>query len=238
VFLRDAAKPRIGICSSIPAGAWSPDRSRLSCTGRIERCRNSEAGDVTLVDQAGSLLNSPDESAEAAASTRAFEYTRKLEESYQRRIIERPGAHRRPGRVRATVTADLDFTLTERHARTTIRRKTAVPASKKHSTRNNSDGAEGFPAPSSNQPPARPAPRASRAAPTPGSAGQRIAGQRAGRAIQQRPRRLVRAARATRSGPHLVVHQAAHRKLEAPSVGVVFRHWQKVGADGKLTTCR
>jgi flagellar M-ring protein FliF len=46
------------------------------------------ASDVTLVDQAGTLLNSPDENAEQAASTRQFEYTRKLEESYQRRIIE------------------------------------------------------------------------------------------------------------------------------------------------------
>jgi len=43
------------------------------------------------VDQAGSLLNSPDENAEAAASSRQFEQTRKLEESLQQRIVELPG---------------------------------------------------------------------------------------------------------------------------------------------------
>ena len=56
------------------------------------------ASDVTLVDQAGSLLNSPDDNSEAAVSTRQLEYTHKLEESYKRRIVE---LARAPGRRRA-----------------------------------------------------------------------------------------------------------------------------------------
>src|SRR5260370_32745496 len=71
------------------------------------------ASDVTLVDQAGTLLNSPDENSEQAASTRQFEYTRTLEESYQRRIIEMLEPMVGPRRGRATVTADMGFTVTQ-----------------------------------------------------------------------------------------------------------------------------
>ena len=84
------------------------------------------ATDVTLVDQAGSLLNSPYENAESAASTRQFEYTRKMEESYQQRIMELLEPMLGPGRVRATVTADLDFTVTEETRENYDPQKTAV----------------------------------------------------------------------------------------------------------------
>src|SRR5579883_1840719 len=71
------------------------------------------ASDVTLVDQAGTLLNSPEENSEAALAARQLDYTHKVEESYQRRIVELLEPLVGPGRVRATVTADLDFTQTE-----------------------------------------------------------------------------------------------------------------------------
>ena len=79
--LRDAAAlsrpaPRAG-AGRAPSCTWSP-----------RACRSSRASDVTLVDQAGTLLNSPDENSESAVSTRQLEYTHKLEESYQRRIVE------------------------------------------------------------------------------------------------------------------------------------------------------
>src|ERR1700683_3373665 len=71
------------------------------------------ANDVTLVDQAGTLLSSPDDNSESAISTRQLEYTHKLEESYQRRIVELLEPLVGAGRVRATVTADVDFTIQE-----------------------------------------------------------------------------------------------------------------------------
>ena len=99
------------------------------------------ASDVTLVDQAGSLLNSPDENAEAAASTRQLEYTRKLEESYQRRIIELLEPLVGAGRVRATVTADLDFTVTEETRENYDPQKTAVRSEQtSNETRKGGDG--------------------------------------------------------------------------------------------------
>ena len=112
------------------------------------------AGDVTLVDQAGTLLNSPDETAEAAVSTRQLEYTRKLEESYQRRIIELLEPMVGAGRVRATVTADVDFTVTEETHENYDPQKTAVRSEQtSNDTRKGGDGAEGIPGALSNQPP-------------------------------------------------------------------------------------
>ena len=104
------------------------------------------ASDVTLVDQAGSLLNSPDENAEAAVSTRQFEYTRKLEESYQQRIVELLEPMVGAGRVRATVTADVDFTVTEETHENYDPQKTAVRSEQtSNEMRKGGDGAEGIP---------------------------------------------------------------------------------------------
>src|SRR5580704_5797621 len=112
------------------------------------------ATDVTLVDQAGSLLNSPDDNSEAAVSTRQLEYTRKLEESYQRRIIELLEPMIGPGRVRATVTADMDFTVTEETHENYDPQKTAVRSEQtSNEQRKGGDGAEGIPGALSNQPP-------------------------------------------------------------------------------------
>ena len=62
----------------------------------------------------------------AAASTRQIAYTRKLEEDYQRRIIELLEPMIGVGRVRATVTADADFTVAEETHEIYDPQKTAV----------------------------------------------------------------------------------------------------------------
>lgn len=72
-----------------------------------------EAGQVTVVDQSGRLLNSPEDSTELGLSTRQLDYVHRVEESYVKRVenllIPMLGA----GRVRTTVTADVDFTQRE-----------------------------------------------------------------------------------------------------------------------------
>src|SRR5260370_3293480 len=174
VFLRDARKATASVMLQLyPGRRLEPGQVAAIVHLVASSVPELAAGDVTLVDQAGSLLNSPDESAEAAASTRAFEYTRKLEESYQRRIIELLEPIVGPGRVRATVTADLDFTLTEETRENYDPQKTAVRSEQTSSdTRKNSEGAEGIPGALSNQPPGTSgAPVLPGAAPTPGSPG-------------------------------------------------------------------
>jgi flagellar M-ring protein FliF len=234
VFLRDARKATASVMLQLyPGRRLEPGQVAAIVHLVASSVPELGAGDVTLVDQAGSLLNSPDESAEAVASTRAFEYTRKLEESYQRRIIELLEPIVGPGRVRATVTADLDFTQTEETRENYDPQKTAVRSEQTSSdTRKNGDGAEGIPGALSNQPPGTSgAPVLPGAAPTPGSPGN---GQ--GGATTTGP--TSSSQRSTRNfevDRTLSYIKQPSGNLKRLSVGVVFDDWQKVGADGKVT---
>src|SRR6201995_458277 len=108
VFLRDARKATASVMLKLyPGRRREPGQVAAIVHLVASSVPELSATDVTLVDQAGSLLNSPDENAEAAASSRQFEQTRKIEETLQRRIVELREPMLGPGRVRATVTADM-----------------------------------------------------------------------------------------------------------------------------------
>jgi len=195
------------------------------------------ASDVTLVDQAGSLLNSPDENAEAAANTRQFEYTRKLEESYQRRIVELLEPMIGPGRVRATVTADLDYTVTEETHENYDPQKTAVRSEQtSNESRKGGDGSEGIPGALSNQPPGTSGAPAIPGAATPGNpvsppaAGAQSAASTGPSSSAQRSTRNFEVDRT------LSYVKQPVGTLKRLNVGVVLDDWQKVDADGKVTT--
>src|SRR5260221_3889789 len=89
VFLRDARKATASVMLQLYPGRRL-DPGQVAAVVHLVGSSVPELSskDVTVVDQAGNLLSSPDEDGEAAASTKEFEYTRKLEESYQRRILE------------------------------------------------------------------------------------------------------------------------------------------------------
>jgi flagellar M-ring protein FliF len=183
---------------------------------------------VTLVDQMGSLLNSPDENAESAVSTRQFEYTRKLEESYQKRIVDLLEPMVGAGRVHATVTADLDFTVTEETRENYDPQKTAVRSEQTASdTHKAGDGAEGIPGALSNQPPGT-----SGAPAIPGAPG----------AAQSAAANNAPTSSSSRSTKNFEVDRTLQYvkqptgSLKRLSVGVVLDDWQKIDANGKVTT--
>jgi flagellar M-ring protein FliF len=234
VFLRDARKATASVMLQLyPGRRLEP--GQVAAIVHLVASSVPELGpsDVTVVDQAGSLLNSPDESAEAAAATRQFEHTRKLEETYQRRIIELLEPIVGAGRVRATVTADLDFTQTEETHENYDPQKTAVRSEQTSSDmRKAADGAEGIPGALSNQPPGTSgAPVLPGAAATPGSPanGQTAAG--AGPSSSS-----SRSTRNFEVDRTLSYVKQPTGNLKRLSVGVVFDDWQKVGDDGKVTT--
>src|SRR5277367_1732655 len=171
VFLRDARKATASVMLQLyPGRRLDPGQVAAIVHLVASSVPELSANDVTVVDQAGSLLNSPDESADAAANTRQFEYTRKLEESYQRRIVELLEPMIGPGRVRATVTADLDFTVTEETHENYDPQKTAVRSEQtSNELRKGGDGAEGIPGALSNQPPGTSGAPAIAGAATPGN---------------------------------------------------------------------
>jgi len=232
VFLRDSRKATASVMLQLyPGRRLEP--GQVAAIVHLVASSVPELGpsDVTLVDQAGSLLNSPDENAEAAANTRQLEYTRKLEEGYQRRIIEMLEPMVGAGRVRATVTADLDFTQTEETHENYDPQKTAVRSEQSSKEqRRGADGAEGVPGALSNQPPG------TAGAPVlPGAAGtpQSGAAQAAASGPSSNAERSTRNFEIDRTLSYVKQPSGVLKRL---SVGVVLDDWQKVAADGKVTS--
>src|SRR3984885_12763649 len=171
VFLRDARKATASVMLQLyPGRRLEPGQVAAIVHLVASSVPELSASDVTLVDQAGTLLNSPDDNSEAAVSTRQLEYTRKLEERYKRRIIEMLEPMIGPGRVRATVTADLGYTVTEETRENYDPQKTAVRSEQtSNESRKSGDGSEGIPGALSNQPPGTSGAPAIPGAATPGN---------------------------------------------------------------------
>lgn len=72
-----------------------------------------QSDEVTVVDQQGRLLKSPGDDSAMTLSTNQFEYVQRLEDSYVERIVNILTPFLGPERVRATVTAKVDFTQRE-----------------------------------------------------------------------------------------------------------------------------
>ena len=241
VFLRDAHKATASVMLQLyPGRRLEPGQVAAIVHLVASSVPELSASDVTLVDQAGSLLNSPDENAEAAASTRQFEQTRKLEESLQQRIVELLEPMLGAGRVRATVTADMDFTVTEETHENYDPQKTAVRSEQtSNESRKSGDGAEGIPGALSNQPPGTSGAPVIPGAATPGNptAPPGAAGAAQTTAATSGP--TSTAQRSTRNfevDRTLSYVKQPVGKLMRLNVGVVLDDWQKVDAEGKATT--
>ncbi|MDE1924160.1 MAG: flagellar M-ring protein FliF, partial [Gammaproteobacteria bacterium] len=114
VFLRDSHRATASVLLQLyPGRQLDPGQVAAIVHLVASSVPDLAATDVTLVDQAGTLLNSPDQNPQAAETNRQFAYTHKLDESYQQRIVRLLEPIVGPGRVQATVTADVDFTETE-----------------------------------------------------------------------------------------------------------------------------
>jgi flagellar M-ring protein FliF len=236
VFLQDAHKATASVMLQLyPGRRLEPGQVAAIVHLVASSVPELSASDVTLVDQAGSLLNSPDENSESAVSTRQLEYTHKLEESYQRRIVELLEPLVGAGRVRATVTADLDFTVTEETHENYDPQKTAVRSEQTSSeSRKGGDGAEGIPGALSNQPPGTSgAPLIPGATPTPGSPPGAASQTAASTGPSSNSQKSTRNFEVDRTLAYVKQPVGALKRL---SVGVVLDDWQKTGEDGKVST--
>jgi flagellar M-ring protein FliF len=233
VFLRDSHKATASVMLQLyPGRRLEPGQVAAIVHLVASSVPELAASDVTLVDQAGSLLNSPDENSEAAISSREFEYTRKLEEKYRQRIVELLEPLVGPGRVRATVTADLDFTVSEETHEDYDPAKTAVRSEQTSSDdHKGGDGAEGIPGALSNQPPgtagAPAIPGASPATPQSAAAAAAAAGPSSTSSRSTKNYEIDRT---------LKYVKQPSGTLKRLNVGVVLDDWQKTGKDGKVTT--
>tara|TARA_R110001592_G_scaffold4318_7_gene24282 strand:+ start:10929 stop:12653 length:1725 start_codon:yes stop_codon:yes gene_type:complete len=114
VFVRDDRKPSASVLLEMYSGrALEP--SQVMAIVNLVATSVPELGkdEVTVVDQSGTLLSDQSELSELTVAGRQFDYTRRMEESYTRRVnsILQPivGA----GRYRAEVSAEVDFSSVE-----------------------------------------------------------------------------------------------------------------------------
>lgn len=114
-----------------------------------------ESGNVTVIDQHGRLLNSPEEDSEFMRSAQQLEQVRQIENTYVRRIEGLLSPMLGQNRVRATVTAQVDFTVREETTEIYDRDNAAIRseqvAENRQMTSTVADG--GIPGALSNQPP-------------------------------------------------------------------------------------
>jgi flagellar M-ring protein FliF len=116
---------------------------------------NLVPADVTVIDQHGRLLSANDEQSAGAQAAAQFKYSRRLEETYKKRIEDLLTPLVGAGRIRAEVVADIDFTYTEETSESFDPASTVVRSEQISEDRTAGLGAVvgGIPGALSNQPP-------------------------------------------------------------------------------------
>ncbi len=196
---------------------------------------------VTVVDQQGRLLSSPQGRGEFAMRDQQVEFARQLEETYGQRIEALLAPLVGPGRVRAQVSAQFDMSATE-EAREQYRPESAIVRSEQTSEEQSRNGANaassGIPGALSNQPPERGVaqppgsnPNIS-AAPAVAGSGPGAAGANGISQPDAQTRQSTRNFEIDRTVAY--THQPAGR-LRRVTVAVLVDNLRVTGKDGKVT---
>ena len=154
VFIRDRKEPKASIVVHVGSGGNFGDEQVQAVTNLVASAIPAlKADNVSVVNQSGELLSGRERDPEAAEDERQFNYVRRLERAYASRIenILQPVVGR--DGVRAQVTAEVDFTETER-TQELFNPDTAAVRSRQESRSTQQQGeAAGIPGSLSNEPP-------------------------------------------------------------------------------------
>jgi flagellar M-ring protein FliF len=201
-----------------------------------------EATRVTVVDQRGRLLNSPDDSGDMALSARQLDYLRRIEDGYVERIEGLLAPMLGPGRVRATVTADVDFAEREETQESFDPATTAVRSEQVAEDRRTGDGlAGGIPGALSNQPPptvVQPAPQAGAAAAPAAAPGEAAAAADAATVAAGPVNESIRRTRNFEVDRTLTHTRQAVGSIRRLSVAVLVDEKRTAAPDGTVTSAR
>jgi len=113
-----------------------------------------DIADVTVVDQKGRLLSANAMSPEFAMTSEQFNFTRKVEQDYRRRIVDLLAPLVGANRVSAEISADIDFTRVEKTSETYEPDATAIRSEQISEDVRPVGAASGVPGALTNQPPA------------------------------------------------------------------------------------
>jgi flagellar M-ring protein FliF len=203
------------------------------------------ASQVTVVDQTGRLLSSPETDSDTAMRDKMFEFSHRLEESYSNRIQEMLTPLVGPGRVRAQVVAQVDMTTTE-STREQFNPQSQVVRSEttaEEAARNGAGNAGGVPGALTNQPPQPGVALAPGQTPAVAQSGANPAGANAAGAANNAGGTAV-------TGPDSTSRQSTRNyeidrtmaytrapagRVTRLSVAVLIDNLRTTGADGKVT---
>lgn len=113
-----------------------------------------EAGRITVVDHKGNLLSGEMDSRQMMLTSSQFEYTRELEKHYRQRVEDILAPILGADRVRAQVSADVDFTVTEQTSERFNPDLSALRSEQVNEQSSRLSSVQGVPGALSNQPPA------------------------------------------------------------------------------------
>ncbi len=223
VFIRDRSKTTASVMLDLRAGQRLENEQVAAVVYFLARSIHGlEADQVTVVDQSGRMLNSPDDSSDYAISANQFEHTQRVEESYIQRIEELISPIVGNGKVRAKVVADLDYTVSE-ETKEVYDPDRSVMRSENTSfqeRRSDTEGAEGIPGALTNQPPV-----AGNAAATDNAVNAN--------ATMNTARNAIRNFEVDRTVSHT---RQASGEIRRISVAVLVDDRQSVDAEGNVTT--
>jgi flagellar M-ring protein FliF len=194
---------------------------------------------VTVVDQSGRLLSSPDDASELGLSARQLDYVRRVEDSYVARIENLLVPMLGAGRVRTTVTAQLDFTQRE-ETQELYDPETIVRSEQVSEDRANGSGLTGgIPGALSNQPPP-PAPLAATpaAAAAPGVGPDAAAAAAAATVAQTPSNESVRRTRNYEMDRTMSHTKQAMGAVQRLSVAVLVDEKKVTAEDGSVTSAK
>src|SRR4051812_30529090 len=155
-FVRDRRPPSASVFLQMKAGRRLEQEQVTAIVNLVaSSIPELEANQVTVIDQQGRLLSSPEGTQdEFAVRSKQLDMARDMEERYTHRIEELLAPLVGPGRVRAQVVADVEMSTTE-EAREQYRPDSQIIRSEQtaeESSRNGS-GPQGVPGSLTNQPP-------------------------------------------------------------------------------------
>ena len=218
-FARKSSKPAASVVLNLYPGRVLDD---VQTAGIVNIVASSVPGmdteQVTVVDDKGRMLSSKGDQSNMKLSSTQFDYTRKLEENYVRRILDIISPIVGDGGVRAQVVADVNFTALEETKESFLPEQKAIRSEQLFEQSANQPAASGIPGALTNQPPAG------------GSTRQNITNQTA-IASGNNSSRAVRNYEIDRTISHT---QQAPTKLQRISVAVIVDYRTTVSKKGKV----
>ena len=154
-FARKTSKPAASVVLKLVPG-WVIDEAQTAAIVNIvaSSVPGMEAEQVTVVDDKGRLLSNKAGRADMLLSSTQFDYTRKLEERYVKRIVDIISPITGDNGVRAQVVADIDFTSLEETKESYKPEQGVIRSEQLFEQSSIQPAASGIPGALTNQPPA------------------------------------------------------------------------------------